>query len=99
MKNSYLVTVYAHDRVGLLLRIAQLVTRRNLSIERLTLNESATPGVVWISLVVHTDQRTINTMVRQFERQVEVLQAFHVTEPVGRNHWRPEGNPVEIFGK
>jgi acetolactate synthase I/III small subunit len=82
MKNTYLVTVYAHDRIGLLLRIAQLVTRKNLSIERLTLNESATPGVTWINLVVRTDSHTIHTLVKLLEKQIEVLQAFHVVEPM-----------------
>lgn len=82
MKNSYLVTVYAHDRIGLLLRIAQLVTRKNLSIERLTLHESAVPGVTWINLVVRTDSQTIHTLVKQLEKQIEVLQAFQVIEPV-----------------
>jgi acetolactate synthase-1/3 small subunit len=82
MKNSYLVTVYAHDRIGLLLRVAQLVARKNLNIERLTLNESAVPGVTWISLVVRTDHQTIQTLVKQLEKQIEVLQAFHAEEPV-----------------
>jgi acetolactate synthase I/III small subunit len=82
MKNSYLVTVYAHDRVGLLLRIAQLVAKKNLSIERLTLHESAVPGVTWINLIVKTDSHTIQTLVKLLEKQIEVLQAFHVVEPV-----------------
>lgn len=82
MKNSYLVTVYAHDRIGLLLRIAQLVAKKNLSIERLTLHESAVPGVTWINLIVKTDSHTIQTLVKLLEKQIEVLQAFHVVEPV-----------------
>jgi acetolactate synthase I/III small subunit len=86
MKNSYLVTVYAHDRMGLLMRISQLVTRKNLSIERLTLNESAVPGITWINMVVKTDTQTINTLVKQLEKQIEVLQAFHAIEPVRIGH-------------
>lgn len=86
MKNSYLVTVYAHDRMGLLLRIVQLVTRKNLSIERLTLHESAVPGVTWINLVVLTDSHTIHSLVKLLEKQIEVLQAFHVVEPVKMKH-------------
>jgi acetolactate synthase-1/3 small subunit len=82
MKNNYLVTVYAHDRIGLLMRIAQLVSRKNLSIERLTLNESAVPGVTWINLVVRTDSHTIHTLVKLLEKQIDVVQAFHVVEPV-----------------
>ena len=81
MKNSYLVTVYAHDRIGLLMRIAQLVTKKNLSIERLTLHESAIPGVTWINLVVNTDSHMIRTLVKLLEKQIEVIQAFHVAEP------------------
>jgi acetolactate synthase-1/3 small subunit len=82
MKNSYLVTVYAHDRIGLLMRVAQLVARKNLSIERLTLHESAVPGVTWINLVIRTDSHTIQTLVKLLEKQIEVLQAFHIVEPV-----------------
>jgi acetolactate synthase I/III small subunit len=82
MKNNYLVTVYAHDRIGLLLRIAQIVAKKNLSIERLTLHESAVPGVTWINLVVKTDAHTVQTLVKLLEKQVEVLQAFHAVEPV-----------------
>ena len=83
MQNNYLVTVYAHDRIGLLLRITQLVTRKNLSIERLTLRESAVPGVTWINLVVRTEPQIIHTLVKQLEKQIEVLQAFQVVEPAG----------------
>jgi acetolactate synthase-1/3 small subunit len=82
MKNSYLVTVYAHDRIGLLMRVAQLVARKNLSIERLTLHESAVPGVTWINLVIRTDSHTIQTLVKLLEKQIEVLQAFHIVEPL-----------------
>jgi acetolactate synthase-1/3 small subunit len=82
MKNSYLVTVYAHERIGLLMRVAQLVARKNLSIERLTLHESAVPGVTWINLVIRTDSHTIQTLVKLLEKQIEVLQAFHIVEPV-----------------
>jgi acetolactate synthase I/III small subunit len=81
MNNSYLVTVYAHDRVGLLLRLSQLVARKNLNIDRLTLNESAVPGVTLISLVVRTDHQTIQTLVKLLEKQIEVLQAYHAEEP------------------
>ncbi len=82
MKNSYLVTVYAHDRIGLLLRLSQLVARKNLNINRLTLHESAVPGVTLISLLIQTDQRTIQTLVKLLEKQIEVLQAYHAEEPV-----------------
>ena len=97
MNNSYLVTVYAHDRVGLLLRVAQLVARKNLSIERLTLNESAVPGVTWISLVIRTDARTIQTLVRQLEKQIEVLQAFHAEEPARKGQLLMEQRSTHLF--
>ncbi|MFH0760867.1 MAG: ACT domain-containing protein [Bacteroidota bacterium] len=87
MKNSYLVTVYAHDRVGLLLRLSQLVARKNLNIDRLTLNESAVPGVTLISLVIRTDNKTIQTLVKLLEKQIEVLQAYHAEEPVRKTQF------------
>ena len=82
MNNSYLVTVYAHDRIGLLMRLSQLIARKNLNINRLTLHESAVPGVTLISLLIQTDQRTIQALVKLLEKQIEVLQAYHAEEPV-----------------
>jgi len=81
MTTEYLVTTLAQDRVGLLSRVAMVFSRRGINIERLTLAESAMKGIASISMVVHTDARTIKQIVKQIEKQVEVLQAFAAERP------------------
>lgn len=81
MKKEFLVTTLAQDRVGLLSRIAMVFSRRGINIESLKLGESAMKGIASISMVVHTDARTIKQVVKQLEKQVEVLQAFSAEQP------------------
>ncbi|MCD6331986.1 MAG: acetolactate synthase small subunit [Bacteroidales bacterium] len=86
MKKEYLVTTLAQDRVGLLSRVAMVFSRRGINIERLTLAESAMKGIASISMVIHTDGRTARQIVKQIEKQVEVLQAFAAERPGINQH-------------
>ena len=81
MKREFLVTTLAQDRVGLLSRVAMVFSRRGINIESLKVAESAMKGIAAISMVVHTDSRTIKQIVKQLEKQVEVLQAFSAEQP------------------
>jgi acetolactate synthase-1/3 small subunit len=81
MKREFLVTTLAQDRVGLLSRVAMVFSRRGINIESLKVAESAMKGIAAISMVVNTDARTIKQIVKQLEKQVEVLQAFSAEQP------------------
>ena len=81
MKREYIVTTLAQDRVGLLSRVAMVFSRRGINIESLKLSESAMKGIATMSMVVFTDARTIKQIVKQLEKQVEVLQAFSAEQP------------------
>ena len=81
MKREFLVTTLAQDRVGLLSRVAMVFSRRGINIESLKVAESAMKGIAAISMVVLTDARTIKQIVKQLEKQVEVLQAFSAAQP------------------
>lgn len=81
MKREFLVTTLAQDRVGLLSRVAMVFSRRGINIESLKVAESAMKGIAAISMVVITDARTIKQIVKQLEKQVEVLQAFTAEQP------------------
>ena len=81
MKREFLVTTLAQDRVGLLSRVAMVFSRRGINIESLKVAESAMKGIAAISMVVLTDARTIEQIVKQLEKQVEVLQAFSAEQP------------------
>lgn len=81
MKKEFLVTTLAQDRVGLLSRVAMVFSRRGINIESLKLAESAMKGIAAFSILVYTDTRTIKQIVKQLEKQVEVLQAFAAEQP------------------
>ena len=81
MKREFLVTTLAQDRVGLLSRVAMVFSRRGINIESLKVAESAMKGIAAISMVIHTDIRTVKQIVKQLEKQVEVLQAFSAEQP------------------
>ncbi len=81
MKQEFLVTTLAQDRVGLLSRVAMVFSRRRINIESCKVAESAMKGIAAISMVVRTDARTIKQVVKQLEKQVEVLQAFSAEQP------------------
>ncbi|MCK5820670.1 MAG: acetolactate synthase small subunit [Bacteroidales bacterium] len=81
MVREYLVTTLAQDRVGLLSRVAMVFSRRGINIESLKVAESAMKGITSLSMVVHTDSKTIKQIIKQLEKQVEVLQAFAAEQP------------------
>ena len=81
MKREFIVTTLAQDRVGLLSRVAMVFSRRGINIESLKVAESAMKGIATMSMVVFTDARTIKQIVKQLEKQVEVLQAFSAEQP------------------
>lgn len=79
MKQEYIITVFSENHIGLLTRITIVFTRRKVNIESLTVSESAIPGVFKFTIVVNSTQDQIIKMVRQIEKQIDVLKAFYHT--------------------
>ncbi|HKI89930.1 MAG TPA: acetolactate synthase small subunit [Draconibacterium sp.] len=79
MKQEYIITVFSENHIGLLTRITIVFTRRKVNIESLTVSESAIPGVFKFTIVVNSMQDQIIKMVRQIEKQIDVLKAFYHT--------------------
>jgi len=79
MKQEYIITVFSENHIGLLTRITIVFTRRKVNIESLTVSESAIPGVFKFTIVVNSTEEQIIKMVRQIEKQIDVLKAFYHT--------------------
>jgi acetolactate synthase I/III small subunit len=79
-KQTYTISAYSENHVGLLNRITIIFTRRHVNIEDLTVSESSIPGIHKFTIVVNDTLEKVEKVVSQIERLVEVLRAFYHTE-------------------
>ena len=76
----YTITVYTENQVGILNQISIIFTRRNLNIWSLSVSSSAIEGVHKFTIACRTDHKTIEAVVRQIEKRIDVLKAYYYTD-------------------
>ena len=76
----YTVTVYSENQVGLLNQISIIFTRRQLNIESLSVSRSAIEGVHKFTITTYSDRETMEKLVKQIEKRIDVLRAFFYTD-------------------
>lgn len=76
----YTVTVYSENQVGLLNQISIIFTRRQLNIESLSVSGSAIKGVHKFTITTYSDRETMEKLVKQIEKRIDVLRAFFYTD-------------------
>jgi len=76
MKETYTITAFSENHIGLLNRITIIFTRRQVNIESLTVSQSAIQGVHKFTIVVNETKDKVEKVVKQIDKQVEVLKAF-----------------------
>lgn len=79
MKQEYTITVYTENQIGLLNRIAMMFSRRKINIESLNTSPSEIEGIHRFTIVIHEAEEVVKKLVRQIEKQVEVLKAYYNT--------------------
>jgi acetolactate synthase-1/3 small subunit len=79
MKQEYTITVYTENQVGLLNRIAIMFSRRKINIESLNTSPSEIEGIHRFTIVIHEMEEVVRKLVRQIEKQVDVLKAYYNT--------------------
>ncbi len=77
MNKEFTISVFSEDKVGLLSRIVTVFTRRHINIDSLITSESSMPGIFRFIIVVTVPEGRIEHLVKQIEKQVDVLKAFH----------------------
>ena len=78
-KQEYTITVYTENQVGLLNRIAIIFSRRKINIGSLNTSPSEIDGIHRFTIVVMESRDVVMKIVRQIEKQVEVLKAYFNT--------------------
>jgi acetolactate synthase-1/3 small subunit len=80
-EKEFTVNVFTENFVGLLNRITIIFTRRHINIESLTVSSSEIPGIHRFTIVVNVTEDLIMKVVKQIEKQVEVLRAsYHMLD-------------------
>jgi acetolactate synthase-1/3 small subunit len=78
-KQEFTITVYTENQVGLLNRIAIIFSRRKINVESLNTSPSEVQGIHRFTIVVEETRDVVIKVVRQIEKQVEVLKAYYNT--------------------
>jgi acetolactate synthase I/III small subunit len=79
MKQEYTITIYTENQIGLLNRIAIIFSRRKINIESMNTSPSEVESIHRFTLVINETEEVIKKLVRQIEKQVEVLKAYYNT--------------------
>lgn len=79
-KAWFTISVYSENNVGLLNRISGIFLKRHINIESLNVSRSEIDGVSKFTIVVFTTEDWTRKIVRQIEKQIEVIKAFYHTD-------------------
>ncbi len=75
-RQLFTVTVYSENCVGLLNQVSVIFTRRCLNIEDVTASASSLPDIHKLTITTWADRPTMEKVVKQIEKRVDVLRAF-----------------------
>ena len=76
---KHTLAVLVENRPGVLSRVAGLFARRGYNIESLVVGETEDKTVSRITLVVEGDERVIEQVSKQLNKQVEVIKIQDIT--------------------
>ena len=79
-RQLFTVTVYSENCVGLLNQVSVIFTRRCLNIEDVSASASSVPDIHKLPLTTWADRPTMEKVVRQIEKRVDVIRAFLYTD-------------------
>jgi len=78
-KQEYTISVYTENHIGLLNRIAIIFSRRKINIESMNTSPSEVEGIHRFTIVIAETEDVVRKLVRQIEKQVEVLKVYFNT--------------------
>src|SRR3954451_5308558 len=78
-KQQYTITVYTENHIGLLNRIAIIFSRRKINIDSMNTSPSEVEGIHRFTIVIDETEDVVRKLVRQIEKQVEVLKVYYNT--------------------
>lgn len=79
-KILYTIIVHSEHFAGLLNQVTAVFTRRQINIESLNVSASSIKGVHKYTITAWSDAETIEKVVRQIEKRIDVIQAHYFTD-------------------
>ena len=79
-KTKFTISIYTENNVGLLNRISAIFLKRHINIRSITSSESEIPNIYRFIIVVNVDKEQIIKLVKQIEKQIEVIAAYFHTD-------------------
>ena len=79
-KEKYTVSIYAENNIGLLNRISAIFLKRHISIDSINSSPSELNDVYRFVIVVTVKEDLIRKVIKQIEKQIEVIAAFYHTD-------------------
>lgn len=76
-KQTYTVSIYTENNIGLLNRISAIFQRRHINIESINSSKSEIKSVSRITLLVKITENQMKKIIGQIEKQVEVIKAYY----------------------
>jgi acetolactate synthase-1/3 small subunit len=76
---KHILIAWMRDRPGVLNRVAGLVRRRNFNIDSLQVGHSETPGISRMTFVVDGDERTVDQVIKQLRKLVDVTRIENIS--------------------
>ncbi len=74
MKNNYSLSMTTENALRVLQRIATVLAKHRINIEKLNVSETQTKGVSHFNIVVCTEENLLTKLVKQLQRIVEVYE-------------------------
>lgn len=79
-EKSFTLSILTENKIGLVHKITIIFTRRKLNIESLNASETEVEGVYRYTIVVNTTPSKVGKLVKQINKQIDVLGAFVYTD-------------------
>ena len=76
----FTIVVYSEHCVGLLNQVSIIFTRRCLNLEDVTASPTSVPGVHRLTLSTWSDRESMEKVVKQIEKRIDVLRAYLYTD-------------------
>ena len=77
---KYTISVYSENNVGLLNRISAIFLKRHINLDSFSSSESEIKDVYRFVIVVKIEIDKVSNLVKQIEKQVDVIKAFYHTD-------------------
>jgi acetolactate synthase-1/3 small subunit len=72
-KNSYIITTYVENKIGILYRVINVFSRRMINVESLTVVETERKGISKVTIVIDSTENVVKQLIKHIEKQIGVL--------------------------